>query len=89
MSFATGNTETIFNGVIEGVEVVSESAGFWSTSWSVISLIPDVIVLVFSMLWFDYAFLTGDWIFLRFIFMTISIGMIVSLFLAMRGTSSS
>jgi hypothetical protein len=88
MSFATGDTETIFNGVIEQVEIVSESSNVLSGAWNVVVLGSQVFVLFFRMLWFDYAFLTGDWIFLRFLFMAISLGIIVGLFLALRGTSS-
>ena len=89
MSFATGETETIFNGLIEQVDVVSESSNVLSGTWNVIVLGWEVLVLIWNMFWFDYAFLTGDWIFLRFIYMAISLGVIFSIFLAMKGTSSS
>lgn len=88
MCFVTGDTETIFNGVIEHVSIVTESSNILSTAWAVIMLGWEVLVLLWNMFWFDYAFLMGDWIFLRFIFMAISIGILISLFFAMRGTSS-
>lgn len=88
MTFMTGNTESIFNGVIGQTQIVTESSNYLTGAYNVLVLGWEVLKLLWAMFWFDYAFLTGDWIFLRFIFMTISVGLIVSLVLAMRGTSS-
>ena len=90
MTFVTGDTETVFNGLIEQAGVISESSNIFETGWNTIWLGGEFFVLFFTnLLWFDYAFLSGDWIFLRFLFMSISFGILFSIFLAMRGTSSS
>jgi len=90
MTFATGNPETIFSGVINSVEVIfSEDANIGAKIWEGISFSWEIPILIFRAFWFDYAFLTGDWIYLRFLFMSVSVGVILSIYFAMRGTSST
>lgn len=49
----------------------------------------NLVQAVFQMLMWDYAFFDGYWMVARYFFMTISLGVIVALFLSLRGTSSA
>ena len=90
MTFVTGEPETVFNEVIEQVGVISESSNVGEAIWNSFWLGGQIFVLfVTKLFWFDYAYLQGNWIFLRFIYMAISLGIILGLVLASRGTSSS
>ena len=87
MTFVTGDTETIIQPLLE-VDV-GESVGWWEIITTTISYAIAAIRVLWSAMWFDYSFLTGGWIFLRFIYLAISAGIAFGIFLAMRGTSSS
>jgi hypothetical protein len=90
MTFVTGDSETIFSGVINDFEVIfSSDASIGAKIWEAVTIPVDILWLVLRAFWFDYAFLTGDWIYLRFLFMSISVGVIISIVFAMRGTSST
>lgn len=52
-------------------------------------LVWGLIVLVWNMFWFDYAFFQGGWIIMRYLFWSVSIGLIWSMVLAVRGVSSA
>lgn len=49
----------------------------------------NLVKATFQMLTWDYAFFDGYWLVVRYFFMTISLGVIVALFLSLRGTSSA
>lgn len=49
----------------------------------------NLVKSCFQILTWDYAFFTGYWMVVRYFFMTISLGVIVALFLSLRGTSSA
>ena len=49
----------------------------------------NLIKAVFQMLMWDFSFFTGYWMLVRYVFMAISLGVIVALFLSLRGTSSA
>lgn len=90
MTFVTGEPELIFDSLINKVQIVSsEDTSWFGKIWAGVGVGWEVLVLLWRMFWFDYAFLTGDWVLLRFIFMSISVGIIVAFFFAVRGTSSS
>lgn len=89
MSYVTGDTQTIFGGVMQNVQVISGDYSFLTKAWEAITLPWEVVVLVLKMLWFDYAWLQEGFYVLRIIFWAVSAGVIISLVLAMRGTSSS
>lgn len=48
----------------------------------------NLIKAAFQILLWDYAFFTGYWLVVKYLFMTISLGIVVALFLSLRGTSS-
>ena len=54
----------------------------------VIIIIKDLFVGLFEILTWKFSFFTGVWIIFRWLFTAISVGIVVSLLLALRGTSS-
>jgi len=68
---------------------IDTSTSIWGTLWSSLVFTKDLIVAVWSAFWFDYAFFTGQYQIFRWaFFLPVSIGLIVSLIFAARGTSS-
>lgn len=49
----------------------------------------DYIQNLWGIFWFDYPFFQGSWAILRYIFMAVSIGVIVSLVAVIRGVGSA
>lgn len=78
-----GVLHTLFTGYqeIEFTNPIIAIGSFVSVAWTYIRL-------VFAVLTWDYAFFHDAWEIFRYIFMCISIGITVSLVLAVRGTSS-
>jgi len=69
---------------------IDTSTGLLGIVWSSLVLTKDIIVAIWSALWFDYAFFTGQYQIIRWaFFIPLSIGLIVSLLMAIRGTSSA
>jgi len=54
-----------------------------------VNLAWDWLKNLWHMFWFDYAFFTGGYIIIRYFFIAISVGIIFSIILALRGTSNS
>ena len=52
-------------------------------------LVWTFVQALWAILWWDYSFLTGTWEILRYAGWAVSIAMVVSIVLAVRGTSSS
>lgn len=55
----------------------------------VFNIVWDYIGVLWNMLWWNYTFFTGVWSIFKYIGWCISLGLIMSLVLAIRGTSSS
>lgn len=55
----------------------------------VFNIVWDYIGVLWNMLWWNYVFFTGVWSIFKYIGWCISLGLIMSLVLAIRGTSSS
>jgi len=51
-------------------------------TYNLMKTVKDII------LW-DYSYFIGYWLIVRYLFMTISLGVVVALFLSLRGTSSA
>lgn len=88
MTFVTGEPETIFDAVVYDIEIIFSDANIFTKIWEGFTLPIDVIWLIFRAFWFDYAWLQGEWIYLRFLFMAVSVGVILAIWFAIRGTSS-
>jgi len=58
------------------------------TITSVFTVVIDWVYALFHMFTFDYAMFQGPWIVARLFFLSISVGGVVSLVMAIRGTSS-
>lgn len=54
----------------------------------VFNVVWDYLGVLWNMLWWDYAMFTGVWSIFKYFGWCISLGVIVSLVLAIRGTSS-
>lgn len=96
---------TIGSGVLEQTYLGTAEAGvFWqaissfqavsisdpiTAIWSIMVGAWSMIQALFKMLIWDYAFFIDDYLVFRYLFMSISVGMVVSLLLAIRGTSSA
>jgi len=61
---------------------LSAIGGFFLLVW-------DWLQAFWSVFWWDYSFFVGTWAILKYVGWCISIGIVVSLVLAIRGTSSS
>ena len=61
---------------------IGASTSYFTVAW-------DKIQVLWDMFWWDYAFFTGAWIFLRFFFIAVSVGIILSLVWSLIGRSSS
>ena len=69
---------------------ISTSTNVWDTIGSTFTLAGDFIAAIWAALWFDYAFFTGQYQIIRWaLFVPVSIGLIVSIVMAIRGTSSA
>jgi len=69
---------------------IDTSTGLLGILWSSIILTKDIIVAIWAALWFDYAFFEGQYQIIRWaFFFPVSIGLIISLLMAIRGTSSN
>ena len=66
-----------------------EGGGVLSNIWGVFKVTGVWIEAVWSMLWWDYSFLTGTWAALRYIGWAMSIGLATAVILAIRGVGSS
>jgi len=82
----TGETGTIWN-VMKSFQAINFSNPLTAVGGIIIAVI-DLVKGIFAMLTFDYAFFTGVWEVFRWLFMSISLGIVVSLVLAIRGVSS-
>jgi len=51
--------------------------------------IKDLFIGLFEILTWKFSFFTGVWLIFRWLFTAISVGIVVSLLLALRGTSSA
>jgi len=82
----TGMTDTFFRMMRPSfgsfTNPLAAIGGFFIMVWAWIQAFWAVI-------WWDYSFLTGVWEILRYFGWCLSIGVIVSLVLAVRGTGSS
>lgn len=54
----------------------------------VFNVVWDYVGLIWNMLWWNYVFFTGAWEIFKYFGWGISLGVVVSLVLAIRGTSS-
>jgi len=81
------------------VSIISDTIGKWrmlefsnpiTGISSIASGIGSLFVAIFKVLTWDYNFFTGYWIWARFVFMTISFGIIISFLVTLiRGASSA
>jgi len=62
--------------------IISAVTAFFTVAW-------NFLIALLKMVTFDYAMFQGVWIVVRFFFLCIAIGWIVSLVLAFRGTASA
>jgi len=65
-----------------------ESASLATVAIGVFIAIKDLFIGLFEILTWKFSFFTGVWIIFRWLFTAISVGIVVSLLLALRGTSS-
>lgn len=95
---------TITSQIIEyGYAGTAVSTTFWSAMtsfegiefsnpitavYTIIVGFVNIVKALFNMLLWNYSFLTGELVIIRYFLWSISLGMIVSLLLAVRGTSS-
>lgn len=63
-------------------DIVGGVTGFFTAAW-------DFLLALLKLVTFDYAMFQGAWLVVRFFFLCIAIGWIVSLVLAFRGTASA
>jgi hypothetical protein len=54
----------------------------------VFNIVWNYIKLLWNILWWNYSFLTGFWAVFKYLGWCISLGLIVTLVMALRGTSS-
>jgi hypothetical protein len=54
----------------------------------VFNIVWDYLGIIWNMLWWNYSFFTGVWSIFRYVGWCISLGVVISLVLAIRGTSS-
>ena len=54
----------------------------------VFNIVWDYLGIIWNMLWWNYAMFTGVWAIFRYVGWCISLGVVISLVLAIRGTSS-
>jgi len=101
MLFVVGS---LWSGICEQQYLGNETAGvFWSmlntfdslnfsnplsAGWSLFVGTWAMIKCAFQMLLWDYAFLTGYFVILRVFLITISVGIVISIVLALKGASS-
>lgn len=62
--------------------IVSAVTAFFTVAW-------NFLISLLKLVTFDYAMFQGAWLIVRFFFLAIAIGWIVSLVLAFRGTASA
>lgn len=68
---------------------IDTSTSIWGTIWSSLILTKDIILAIWSALWFDYAFFEGQYQIIRWaLLLPVSVGLIFSVLLAARGTPS-
>lgn len=79
---------TIISGVLDKFQVM-EFNNPVSVAWAVLTGIGAILKAIFDVLTWNYSFFVGYWVWIRFLMMTISFGIIISLLFAIRGTSSS
>ena len=96
LSVISGLTESSYtgDGVTSRIERLMspdfpETTGFIGTVIGAFGFGWDYISNLWSMLWFDYAQFVGGWSILRYLFMAVSVGMIFSIIMAIRGVGSS
>ena len=79
------------------VSIISNAMSSWQglefsnpvqAGWSILMGIGTFLGTVWKIMTWDYAFFTGYWVWFRFLFMAISLGVLFSILLAVRGTSS-
>jgi len=59
-------------------------------AWSAVVITGSFVGALWNMLWFNYSFFTGAWSIVRMVvFWPLSIAMILSIILAIRGTTSA
>lgn len=79
---------TVISGVLDKFQAM-EFNNPVSVGWAVITGLGAILKAIFDVLTWNYSFFIGYWVWVRFLMMTISFGIIISLLLAIRGTSSS
>jgi len=84
--FGATGVETIWMGFtsLQVIEFTNVAAGVWG----VLVALKDLCVGLFEILTWKFSFFTGAFIVFRFILGAISLGIMTSLILALRGTSS-
>jgi len=85
--YAGGDTSTTFWTAMTSFKGISFSNPITAV-WSIMVGIWDIIKALFNMFFWNYSFFTGELVIVRYFLMSISLGVIVSLLLAIRGTSS-
>jgi hypothetical protein len=88
LSLVCGLVENVYMGSSESTSPDARIQMLLSPNFSSISFI-DYVLNLWAMLWFDYAMFTGGYSIVRYLFMAVSAGMILSFFLAIRGVGSS
>lgn len=64
--------------------------GVLGDAYTAMSWAGNEIKVLWNMFWFNYPFFEGQWQTIRYIvFMPVSIGVIISMFFAIKGTSST
>lgn len=89
MSWVTGEAESKLYQLL--AMPVAEETSFLGigASTSYFTIAWDKIQVLWGMFWFDYAFFTGPWVYLRFFFIAIGAGIIISLVWSLIGRSSA
>ena len=78
-----GVFEKIFSpGVVSTSTVMGINFGFLTTTMTFLTGLWEAF-------WFDYAMFIGAYVIVRYLFIAVNLGIIVSLVLALRGTASS
>lgn len=82
------DTESVFERLLAPAMATS-TTNIFTLGYSVVATSPIWIGALWEAFWFDYAMFTGVWQIVRWLFVAVNLGVIVSLVLALRGTSSS
>jgi len=85
--YADEETATTLWSAMTSFEAVSFSNPITAV-WNIMIGIWDIIKALFNMFVWNYSFFTGELIIFRYFLWSISLGVVISLLLAIRGTSS-